>query len=550
MTEELRDKGAEPVVHMPPPLESTGFDLRVWVKNSPWLAIAVLLHVIALAVTTVIYVAHGVLAEKISATAVTMADKALNLLPPIEEPEEIMERDRVPVLDNEIEGIVNSDPEYIPNADPGKVGETDETDPNKEAGIYNPDPEAPSNLPSGATGGTPIGVGPVGHHGTGTSAFVSRRPGRGGPGGGGPGQGGGGGPGGTRSEEAVLSALLWLQKHQSPDGRWDADGFSAMCKKNVCSGEGHGSHDAGLTGLALLCFLGAGYTHEGGPFKDTVRNGLKFLISIQDEEGCFGERVGQHYLYNHACAALAMAEAYGMTQAKPFREPAQKGIIFVHKSQNPYSAWRYKYPADGENDTSVSGWMVMVLKSGIMSGLTVDEGSFASCMTWVDEVTDPVTGRTGYSSMGGYPSRLAQVEAEFPADKSESMTAVGVLIRIFAGHTMEGNPLISKGADLMAEKLPVWADGGDIDFYYWYYGTLAMHQVGGPRWDKWNADIKTAILDHQRTNKDEDEYGSWDPVDPWSGEGGRVYATAINCLTMEVYYRYPLLGVRSENAPK
>ena len=540
MTEELRDEEAEPVVHMPPPLESTGFDLRAWVKNSPWLAIAMLLHVIALAVTTVIYVAHGALEEKISATAVRMNDKALDLPPPIEEPVEIRERDMVPVLDNEIEGIVNPDPDYVPKAEPGMVGEiTDETDPNKDAGIYNPDPLAPSNLLSGATGGTPIGVGPVGHHGTGTSAFVSRRPGSGGPGGGGRGQGGEGGPGGTRSEQAVFSALLWLQEHQSPDGRWDADGFSAMCKKNLCSGEGHGSHDAGLTGLALLCFLGAGYTHEGGRFKDTVRNGLKFLKSIQDEEGCFGERVGQHYLYNHACAALAMAEAYGMTQAKPFREPAQKGIIFVHKSQNPYSAWRYTYPANGENDTSVSGWMVMVLKSGIMSGLTVDEGSFASAMTWVDEVTDPVTGRTGYSSTGGYPSRLAQVEAEFPADKSESMTAVGVLIRIFSGHTMESDPLISKGADLMAERLPVWADGGDIDFYYWYYGTLAMHQVGGPRWDKWNAAIKTAILDHQRNNEDEDEYGSWDPVDPWASAGGRIYATTLNCLSMEVYYRYP-----------
>ena len=32
--------------------------------------------------------------------------------------------------------------------------------------------------------------------------------------------------------------------------------------------------------------------------------------------------------------------------------------------------------------------------------------------------------------------------------------------------------------------------------------------------------------------------GSWDPVDRWGFEGGRVYATAINALTLEVYYRY------------
>jgi hypothetical protein len=66
-----------------------------------------------------------------------------------------------------------------------------------------------------------------------------------------------------------------------------------------------------------------------------------------------------------------------------------------------------------------------------------------------------------------------------------------------------------------------------------------MFQVGGPRWDRWNAALKTALLDQQRLDKTQHEYGSWDPVDPWSQEGGRVYSTSVNCLCMEVYYRYP-----------
>ena len=31
--------------------------------------------------------------------------------------------------------------------------------------------------------------------------------------------------------------------------------------------------------------------------------------------------------------------------------------------------------------------------------------------------------------------------------------------------------------------------------------------------------------------------GSWDPIGEWCVAGGRVYATAINALTLEVYYR-------------
>jgi hypothetical protein len=37
--------------------------------------------------------------------------------------------------------------------------------------------------------------------------------------------------------------------------------------------------------------------------------------------------------------------------------------------------------------------------------------------------------------------------------------------------------------------------------------------------------------------------GSWDPDPVWGGHGGRVYATAMAALTLEVYYRYvPLHG--------
>ena len=121
--------------------------------------------------------------------------------------------------------------------------------------------------------------------------------------------------------KAVLDALVWLKRHQSPDGRWDSDNFSAECDSNQCDGPGSGVHDVGLTGLALLAYLGAGETHVEGQFKNTVKEGLKFLMSVQDSEGCFGERVGKEFIYDHACAALAVAEAYGMTQAKPFREP-------------------------------------------------------------------------------------------------------------------------------------------------------------------------------------------------------------------------------------
>ena len=140
--------------------------------------------------------------------------------------------------------------------------------------------------------------------------------------------------------------------------------------------------------------------------------------------------------------ALAVVEAYGMTRAKPFREPAQKAVNFILKSQNPYAAWRYASPGDGDNDTSVTGWMVMVLKSAKLGGLTIDDEAINNALGWVDQMTNPATGRTGYTEMGGFSSRPQNVLAQFPAENTESMTAVGVLIRFLCGRTASNDPMI------------------------------------------------------------------------------------------------------------
>ncbi len=63
-----------------------------------------------------------------------------------------------------------------------------------------------------------------------------------------------------------------------------------------------------------------------------------------------------------------------------------------------------------------------------------------------------------------------------------------------------------------------------------------MYQMGGDYWTHWNDKMKTALLEHQKRGGCLD--GSWDNVDPWGKSGGRIYATAINVLSLEIYYRY------------
>ena len=72
--------------------------------------------------------------------------------------------------------------------------------------------------------------------------------------------------------------------------------------------------------------------------------------------------------------------------------------------------------------------------------------------------------------------------------------------------------------------------------YYWYYGSLAMFQVGGKPWKTWNIALQEALLHIQETSGG--AAGSFPPIDPWGGAAGRVYATAICALTLETPFRF------------
>ena len=350
--------------------------------------------------------------------------------------------------------------------------------------------------------------------------------------------------GGTRAtESAVLAGLIWLARHQSEDGHWDADGFQTMCGKHAqgsCSGPGYPEFDTGLTGLSLLAFLGAGYTHlsrdvvGGINFGQVVKKATQWLMANQDAEGCIGGRSGSKYMYNHAIAALSLCEGYGMSSAQLLKEPAQKSINFLIAAQNPYKGWRYTAKS-GDNDSSVTGWCVMALKSAEISGLSAG-GGYAGSKAWFDEVTGDDF-KVGYTAKGTGQVVVAGKNENF--GNHEALTAIGIMARIF----MEKNrsdPRLKGGADMLVKDVPVW-DAAKIDFYYWYYSSLALFQLDGPNgpyWKAWNENMKNSLVPNQKTGKDGCLNGSWDPIDRWGFEGGRVYSTAINTLDLEVYYRY------------
>ena len=342
----------------------------------------------------------------------------------------------------------------------------------------------------------------------------------------------GGGNGG--SESAVEAALKWLADHQNRDGSWSWNHTPG----DKCSGfanPGQKKTKVGATGLALLPFLGAGYTHQegkGNKYKYVVQAGLQYLIGNMDpKSGRLYDRNGpdHEHMYSHGIAACAVAEAYGMTQDAKLKTPAQLALNYIVDAQDPESGgWLYT-PRQG-GDTSVVGWQIMALKSGILSYLNVPGYVKTRANKWLDYVqSDFYSEGTGIGSRYGYREAKDRHGHTYPG----SVTAIGLLCRNYLG-TKKGDPGLRMGVEWLASQGP-----SPGDMYFNYYSSMVMYQNDGPKgplWEGWNRVMRDQLINTQVKNgKDR---GSWHFSGNHGNEGGRLYNTALSAMTLEVYYRY------------
>ncbi len=98
-----------------------------------------------------------------------------------------------------------------------------------------------------------------------------------------------------------------------------------------------------------------------------------------------------------------------------------------------------------------------------------------------------------------------------------------------------------EGAAYMSTR-PI--DARNLDYYYLYYGTLALYQHQGKIWEDWNTRMKEILPELQE--KTGSNAGSWNPQGGNHGnQMGRVITTGISTLSLEVFYRIlPIYGFR------
>lgn len=333
---------------------------------------------------------------------------------------------------------------------------------------------------------------------------------------------------GSALESSLRFALQWLRRHQHAEGMWSARSFGQLCEGDVCPGGGADEHDVGATALAVLAILESGPVR--GRFEVSARKGLDWLAEQQGLDGCFGPSSGK-FMYGHAIATLAFARACSILGEDEYRSRAARGARFLKQARNPGYAWRYG-PRDGENDTSVTAWAgaALVACSAPDVGIPVEPRVFEGIRRALGQATSDWTYETSYR-------RAGSVESETRFEKNDGLTASAVWLRLQIG-SARTSPEVRGGARRLGWNLPTWNDSGtSVDFASWFAGTRALSAYGDAElWQAWSGNVRRALVSHQRKYADGCGCGSWDPVDRWGVEGGRVYSTAVNALTLGLIF--------------
>ena len=333
--------------------------------------------------------------------------------------------------------------------------------------------------------------------------------------------------GSQQTERAVRAALGWLATSQSKNGGWDASRYGAGAARVVLDQDRRGAGanaDTGVTGLALLAFLGSGHTHTGGDYTHEVAGGLEYLRQRQRVDGSLcGDAQLFAQMYCHSMATFAVCEALALTKDKRLEPMARAAVRYTLSMQHPTDGgWRYRRGDAG--DTSQLGWQLMTLKSAQLAGIDIP------LTTWTR--VDRFLRRVQRGNAGG----LAAYRPN--SGVSRSMTAEALFCRQLQQDHNGGqldDAVILEAIDMVSQDLPT---ASRRNLYFWYYATLALHRnqnqstVAAEAWDAWNHALTTALLTTQQGD------GSWDVNTAWGGCGGQVYTTALSALCLEVYYRY------------
>jgi hypothetical protein len=357
----------------------------------------------------------------------------------------------------------------------------------------------------------------------------------------------------VQSEKAILDAMRWLVRHQEADGSWRAKGLAARCQSEPACTSNHDAGacgDVGVTSLALLCFLGAGFHHESrqdlvdlvasrrstiGPL---VHKGVSWLIERQADDGSWPQ--SDNGLENHTLATLVLVEDFALTGAVGLREPAQKAVDALQRAQLPNpsgeSRWGWsrrntEHSPAGETDSAditATAWAMQALHAAGLAGLTVEADTIPGAMAYSDHLWKTIS-----SSKAADP-------------RTTALACVRIL-----GRPSPADPVLKRAVDQILERL---ATGGAADPMTAFQESFVVSQVHGfasairnlDVWKRWTQTAPPALMAAQDKTEKTCRHGGWLSPTNSSASAGPAASTALGALSLENFYRYGSLFAKAK----
>ncbi len=345
--------------------------------------------------------------------------------------------------------------------------------------------------------------------------------------------------GSDATEDAVLSALDWIARHQNRGGSWSFNhrvggDCNGQCKNPGSSAESFNE----ATGMALMPLLAAGQTHTSGWYSESVKNGLTFLsnrMAVTPEGASFYEPQGG--MFSHGRASIAVCEAAAQTGDQRLALGAQQVIRFIAAKQSASGDGWGPYPTS-PGDMPHFAWQIAALKSADWGGVPVPRKTLDRAGKFLDSLQ--------YGEGAGYHKEFGD-DGE-PTGKAPKYTAIGLLGRIYLGWK-QNEPELAAGVDELLKNGP---SKTDIEFNY--FAMQVLFHYGGEPWQEFSAQMQPMLIAAQ--TKEGHAAGSWYfGKDETAKSLGRLYHTALATTILQTYYRYPRLytkdpPVREKEKPK
>ena len=330
--------------------------------------------------------------------------------------------------------------------------------------------------------------------------------------------------GGTeKCEDAVVNGLRFLKKTQNKDGSW--------CDQK----------QVGMTGLALLAYLGHCETTMSEEFGETVFSAITYLVNkaMKNKGKLATDFKDNHWCYEHGIAVYAIAEAYTLCQ-KSFGESipnlpeaVQASTQFLINSQHQKGGWEYAYSEDNGRggDLSIVAWHLQALKAAKHTGLEL-KNLTRSVRAGLDYTTGLRTpeGTFGYSG---------------PSMKGDGVTLGAAGALCFQMWDKSSSKEARGACKFIDENAKFGWNTPDSDLYGHYYAAQCMMNFGGDPWKRYNEKFRDQVLNNQLPD------GSFKPAGFGAFRGtnvfGKHYRACLSILMLEVYYRFlPATGAKTK----